>query len=349
MNTSSRSLPDTIESEEELDELLSRPSSAVYRGLQELDGDLMILGVSGKMGPTLARMAVRALDDLNLPYHVYGVARFSRPAVQDQLQKWGVRTIPCDLLNASELANLPASRHIIFMAGQKFGTTHNRELTWAINTYAPALVAQRYKNASIVILSTGNVYPLVSVISGGSSEDDAPAPIGEYAASSLGRERIFEYFSRINGTRCAIMRLNYANEMRYGVLTDIARKVWSDRPITLEMGAFNAIWQGDANARALGLFAHCAAPPFTINVTGPETISVRYAAECFGHMFGKTPIFMGMESDNALLSNAAQSQHLFGYPTVSLDQMMIWIGHWTQQGGPLLGKPTHFEVRDGRF
>ncbi|MCC6168187.1 MAG: NAD(P)-dependent oxidoreductase [Caldilineaceae bacterium] len=347
--THTADLPQHVGSVAQLEELLSRPTSPALSGLRQLDGDLVILGVSGKMGPTLARMAVRALEQLGLPYKVYGVARFSRAGVQAELEAAGVTPVACDLLDRAALARLPDSRHVVFMAGQKFGTTGNQHMTWAINTHLPALVCERYNDAAIVAFSTGNVYPLTPVVEGGAQEHDDPQPVGEYAASCLGRERIFEYYSRTQGLRCAIMRLNYAVELRYGVLVDIASKVWTGQPVDVSMGAANVIWQGDANAQALGLLAHCATPPLVVNVTGPETVSVRRVAERFGRIFGVTPQLFGAESSTALLSNASRAQALFGYPTVALDQILVWIADWVQAGGTSLHKPTHFETRDGRF
>lgn len=341
--------PAAINNVNQLEELLSRPTPAVLAAMQTLTSDLVILGVSGKMGPTLARMAVRAINELALPYKVYGVARFSQPAARDSLEAAGVHTITCDLLDRAALAQLPDSRNVIFMAGQKFGTTGAQHLTWGINTYLPALAAERYAEARMVVFSTGNVYPLTPVYSGGAREGDEPNPVGEYAASCLGRERIFEYFSRTQDLRCAIMRLNYAVEMRYGVLTDIARKVFHGEAVDVSMGAANVIWQGDANAQALALLTHCATPPFICNITGPETVSIRRVAEQFGELFGKEARFTGSEAATALLSNAALAQQLFGYPTVSLQQMITWIAAWIQHGGAALNKPTHFETRDGRF
>jgi nucleoside-diphosphate-sugar epimerase len=332
-----------------LEELLSRPTPAALAGLRTVDSDLVILGVSGKMGPTLARMAVRGLAELGLPYRVYGVARFSQPAARVALEAAGVQTIPCDLLDRAALAQLPASRNVIFMAGQKFGTTGSQHMTWGINTYLPALVAERYEDARTVVFSTGNVYPLTPVAYGGSHEGDEPAPVGEYAASCLGRERVFEYFARVHGLPCAIMRLNYAIDLRYGVLVDVARKVWAGEPVDVTMGAANVIWQGDANGQALALLAHCATPPFICNITGPETVSIRRAAEEFGVRFGRPAQIVGSEAPTALLSNAARAQQLFGYPTVSLQQLISWIAAWVAADGPQLGKPTHFETRDGRF
>lgn len=345
----SSSLPATIADVEQLEELLSRPTPTLLAALQTLDSDLTILGVSGKMGPTLARMAVRALAELGLPYKVYGVARFSQSETREPLEAAGVHTITCDLLNRDALAQLPDSRNVIFMAGQKFGTTGAQYMTWGINTYLPALAAERYADARMVAFSTGNVYPLTPVVSGGAREGDEPNPTGEYAASCLGRERILEYFSRTQGLRCAIMRLNYAVEMRYGVLVDVARKVYRGESVDVSMGAANVLWQGDANAQALALLAHCDTPPFICNITGPETVSIRRVAAQFGELFGKEAQIVGSEAPTALLSNAAQAQQLFGYPTVSLQQMVVWIADWIQRDGAALDKPTHFESRDGRF
>lgn len=342
-------IPATIENVEQLEELLSRPTPSLLASLQTLDSDLVILGVSGKMGPTLARMAVRAINELGLPYKVYGIARYSQPASRESLEAAGVHTIPCDLLNREALAQLPDSRNVIFMAGQKFGTTGAQHMTWGINTYLPALCAERYSDARTVVFSTGNVYPLVPNYSGGSRESDEPNPIGEYAASCLGRERIFEYFSRTKGLPCAIMRLNYAVEMRYGVLVDIARQVCNDQSISVGNGTANVIWQGDANAQALALLNHCDSPPFICNITGPEMVSIRRVAEQFAELFGKEAHFTGSEASTSLLSNSAQAQRLFGYPTVSLQQMILWIADWVAKDGVALNKPTHFETRDGRF
>ena len=341
--------PSAIADIEQLEELLSRPTPALLASLKTLDSDIVILGVSGKMGPTLARMAVRAITELGLPYKVYGVARFSQPGGREPLEAAGVHTIACDLLDRAALAQLPDSRNIIFMAGQKFGTTGSQHMTWGINTFLPGLAAERYAGARFVVFSTGNVYPLTPVVNGGAREGDDPNPVGEYAASCLGRERIFEYFSRTQGLPCAFMRLNYAIEMRYGVLVDIARKIYNGETIDVSMGAANVIWQGDANAQALSLLAHCAAPPFVCNITGPETVSIRRVAQQFGEIYGKDAQLVGSEAPTALISNAALAQQLFGYPTVSLQQMIVWIADWIERGGAALNKPTHFETRDGRF
>jgi nucleoside-diphosphate-sugar epimerase len=338
-----------IHSEQELEDLLSAPAPAVLAAMQGLESDLLVLGVGGKMGPTLARMAARALQEIASPYKVIGVARFSQPALREKLEVWGIETIACDLLDARALAALPDSRNLIFMAGQKFGTTGAEDVTWAMNTGLPMLVCERYHQGRAVVFSTGNVYPLTPVVQGGALESDSTGAVGEYANSCLGRERVFEYYSRRRGLRCAVMRLNYAIDMRYGVLLDIGSKVHAGRAVDLSMGAVNVIWQGDANAQALALLDHCAAPPFILNVTGPETASVRQLAHLFGEIFGVEPEFTGFETDTALLSNASRAQQLFGYPTVALRQLVEWTAAWIEQGGATLNKPTSFEVRDGRF
>lgn len=342
-------LPVPITTEEELESQLSTPTPAVLDALRTLDSDLYILGVGGKMGPTLARMAARALDELQSPYHVYGVARFSQPGLRERLEAWRVQTIACDLLDRRAVAALPDSRNLIYMAGQKFGTTGNEALTWAMNTYVPALVAERYAQARIVAFSTAGVYDLSPVVWGGLREIDRAEALGEYANSCLGRERIFEYFSRTNGLRCAIVRLSYAIDLRYGVLVDIAQAVKAGRPVNLEMGAVNVIWQGDANAVALGLLAHCAQPPFVVNVSGPGAVAVRRLAEHFGQLFNVRPVFEGQEAPTALIVDSGVAHRLFGYPQVTLNQMVEWVAAWVARDNVTLGKPTHFEVRDGRY
>ncbi|MEZ4864443.1 MAG: NAD-dependent epimerase/dehydratase family protein [Caldilineaceae bacterium] len=342
-------LPTALHNETELDELLSRPSPLVLETAQRLESDLLILGVGGKMGPTLARMAARALAEVGSPHRVIGVARFSQPALPAQLTAWGVTPLACDLLDRQTLATLPDCRHVIFMAGQKFGTSGQSARTWAMNSYMPALVAERFTQANVVVFSTGNVYPLTPVAQGGSLESDTPNPVGEYAMSCLGRERIFEHFALTQGLRCAIMRLNYAIDLRYGVLLDIAQRVYSGQPIDLSMGNANVIWQGDANAQALALLDHCSTPPFVLNVTGPETVSVRRVAEVMGRLLAQEPHFVGQEAPTALLSNAAKAQQLFGYPSVSLQQMIEWTVAWVKNERVVWNKPTHFEARDGKF
>ena len=314
-----------------------------------LEGDILILGVGGKMGPTLAKQAKRAIDLAGITKKVIGVSRFSTPGVRENLHEAGIETIAADLLSEDCLQNLPDIQNVILMAGRKFGSTDNESLTWAMNSYMPGRVADKYRDSQLVIFSTGNVYPLTPVSHGGATECLPPAPIGEYAQSCLSRERICAYFSSRFGTPMAILRLNYAIDLRYGILLDIAEKVYTEQPIPLEMGNVNVIWQADANAVALRVFAHCQSPPLTLNVTGPETISVRYLALRFGALFNKPPRFEGEEAVTALLSNASQCHRLFRYPRVSLEQMIEWIAEWVRIGGTTLRKPTHFEVRDGKF
>jgi len=338
-----------IQSEEQLEDLLSQPSGADRQAVGALEGDLLILGAGGKMGPTLARRARRAADEAGVGLRVIAVARFSDPSVRQKLERWGVETLAADLLQEHRLAELPDAPNVIFMAARKFGSTGDEPLTWAMNTYLPARVALRYRNSRIVAFSSGNVYPLVPVVSGGATEATPPDPVGEYAQSVLGRERMFQYFSGLYGTPVALLRLNYAVELRYGVLLDIGRKVFERRPVDLSMGAVNVIWQGDANSICLRAFRLASSPPEILNVTGPETLSVRWIAQRFGEHFGVDPVFEGAEAATALLNNAARCHHLFGYPSVSAEQVIEWVAQWIAAGGAVLGKPTHFEVRDGKF
>ena len=338
-----------IKTESQLESYLSKPTDEVTAALATLKGDVLILGVGGKMGPTLAKQAKRAIDAAGITKRVIGVSRFSTPGVQENLQAAGIETIAADLLSENSLQNLPNIENVILMAGRKFGSIGNQSLTWAMNGYMPGRVADKFRNSRLVIFSTGNVYPLTPVSYGGATENSPVAPIGEYAQSCLSRERICTYFSSQFGTPMAILRLNYAIDLRYGILLDIAEKVYAEELISLEMGNVNVIWQGDANAIALRAFAHCQSPPLILNVTGPETVSVRYLASCFGTLFNKSPRFEGEESETVLLSNASRCHQLFGYPYVSLGQMIEWVAEWVRRGGTTLHKPTHFEVRDGKF
>mgnify|MGYP001770775342 FL=1 len=333
----------------ELEERLSRPMPEVVQVFRQLQGDLLVLGVAGKMGPTLARMARRAMDEAQNPAVVYGVARFSQAEVCEQLENVGVQTIACDLLDADSVRRLPDAPNVVFMAGMKFGTTGAEALTWAMNTVVPANVAERFRRSRIVVFSTGNVYPLVPVVQGGATEATPPAPIGEYAQSALGRERVFEYFCARYHTPVAIYRLNYAVELRYGIILDVAQKVWTGTPVPLAMGCVNVLWQGDACAWALRCLPLAQSPPLVLNATGPETVSIRQLAYRLGELMGKEPLFEGTEADTALLSNAGKAHRLFGYPTVPLDTVVQWVAYWVMQSLPTLDKPTHFEVRNGRF
>jgi nucleoside-diphosphate-sugar epimerase len=339
----------TIDTIEQLEERLSRPSEADVLAMAALEGELLILGVGGKMGPSLARLARRAADKAGSPKRILAVSRFSEPGLREQLESIRIETIACDLLEPGALAALPDVPNVIFLAARKFGTTGAEHLSWASNTYLPGLTAERFRASRIVTFSSGNVYPLRRVAEGGALETTTPEPAGEYAQSVLGRERMFEYASARYGTEVAILRLNYAVELRYGVLVDIGRSVFEQRPIDLCTGFVNVIWQGDANSVCLRSLAHCAAPPFVFNVTGPETLSVRDLARQFGERFGIQPAFAGTEADSALLSDAGKAHGLFGYPSVGIRELMDWTARWIEIGGKTHNKPTHFQVRDGKF
>jgi len=345
----SESYPETIRDLEQLEDLLSRPTPRVIETMARLEGDLIVLGVGGKIGPSLAHMAKRASDAAGTRRRVIGVARFSTPGLEEQLQGWGIETFRSELLHRDELAALPDAPNVLYLAAMKFGTSGQEPTTWARNVYLPGMIAERYAQSRIVAYSTGNVYHLSPVERGGSVETDPPNPVGEYAMSCLGRERIFAYFSQMNGTPVALIRLNYANEMRYGTLVDLAQKVMAGATIDLAMGYFNAIWQGDNNAMTLQALGEAASPPSVFNVTGPRTLSVRETAEAFGRLLGKPVRFAGQESPDALLSNATKAYETFGRPTVSEEQLIRWIADWQRRGGPTLNKPTHFAARDGKF
>lgn len=316
---------------------------------RHLPGDIVILGVAGKMGPTLARMAQRAAEASGVPRRVIGVARFSDPDQEASLHAHGIETVKADLLDRQALAALPDAPHVVFMAGRKFGSTGLESLTWAMNVHVPALVAERYASSRIVAFSTGNVYGLTRRGQGGSRETDAPQPVGEYAMSCLGRERIFEHFSRVNATPMALLRLNYATELRYGVLVDLARRIVGGEPIDLSMGYVNVIWQGDANAMALSALAHAGTPPFVVNLAGAEELSVRTTSEALGRALGLPVRFVGTEAEDALLSSAQLGHTQLCAPSVSVDELIAWTAEWVGRGGASLGKPTHFESRDGGF
>lgn len=342
-------LPTEIGTVEELEELLSEPSAAAVEAIRLAPGDIVILGVAGKMGPTLARMARRAMDAAGLGHRVIGVSRFSSPSEQRGLEAHGIETIRCDLLDESALAQLPAAPNVVFMAGRKFGSTGDEPLTWAMNTHLPSLVCRRYRNSRIVAFSTGNVYGLTPHGRGGSREEDTPNPIGEYAMSCLGRERMFEYFSRTLDIPVALLRLNYATEMRYGVLVDLAQRIARREPIDLSMGYFNVIWQADANAMALAALAHATSPATILNLAGREELSVRAVAEELGRRMNVPVTFTGVEAGDALLSNGGRGWQLFGAPRVDAGQLIAWTAEWIGRGGESLGKPTHFESRAGQF
>lgn len=339
-----------IQNLSELEERLSRPSDAVVSAMKAMDGDLLILGAGGKMGPSLARLARRAADMAGTPRRIIAVSRFTNAHLTAELSGQGVETLACDLLEPGSVSRLPEIPNVIFMAGRKFGTSGDQQMTWAINTFLPGLVADRLRHSRIVAFSTGNVYPLRSLSQGGAAETTPVDPIGEYAQSALGRERMFQYASARWGTPVAILRLNYAVELRYGVLVDVGRAVLERRPISLSVPYVNVIWQGDANSWCLRSLAHCQSPPLILNITGPETLSVREVAAEFGRAFGVEPVFESdINNSTALLSDAGKANALFGNPTVTPTKMIRWIADWIREGGVTLGKPTHFQQRDGRF
>lgn len=334
---------------EKLYQALLKPSPALLEDITRIDGDILLLGVGGKMGPAMARLAKAAVDIAGVQKKITGVSRFSEPGLQDELNALGIETIPADLLNDEELQRLPAAKNVIYLAGQKFGTTGKESYTWAMNTYLPGRVAEKYRDANIVVFSTGNVYPLSPVLNGGLTEDVPAAPVGEYGQSCLGRERMFQYFSSLHGTPLFIYRLNYANDVSYGVLLEIAKAVYEQREIDLRMGHVNIIWQGDANEIAIRALLHCEAPAKTVNVTGPETVAVRWLAGEFGKRMNKEPRFVNNEQPDTLLSNSAECFRLFGYPRVTLKQMIDLIAGWLMEGGKTINKPTHFQEREGKF
>ncbi|MEQ9439226.1 MAG: NAD-dependent epimerase/dehydratase family protein [Cyclobacteriaceae bacterium] len=334
---------------EKLEEKILQPTTALVNDLSTLEGDIMILGVGGKMGPSLAVLAKKALEQAGKSNQVIGVSRFSEASLQQQLEAQGIQTIKADLLDHAQLNALPDTKNIIFMAGTKFGTSGNESFTWAMNTYLPGMVAQKFRFSRIVTFSTGNVYPFVPVFSGGASEEITPEPIGEYAQSCLGRERIFEHFAQKYQIPMVLYRLNYAVDFRYGVLLEIAKSVLEAREIDLSTGHVNVIWQGDANEYALRSLLLCSTPPRLLNITGPETVSVRWAAYEFGKIFQKTPRFINEEQPTALLNNASAAHQAFGYPKVTLRQMMDILATWLTEGGKTINKPTHFQERKGAF
>lgn len=336
---------DRIADEEELEEALSRPTKADAAFASSLEGDVIVLGAGGKMGPSLCRLVRRA----GIRGTVTAVSRFSQPAVRDGLESAGIRTVSCDLLDRSSVERLPESRNVLFLAGQKFGTGGNEPVTWAENTWLPALVAERFRDSRIVAFSTGNVYPLLRVSEGGATEAHPTGPVGEYAQSALGRERIFQYFSSRSGTPVLLFRLNYAVELRYGILRDVGEKVLRREPIDLTMGYVNVIWQRDANSAAFRSLGLCESPAKVLNMTGAEILAIRRIAERFAERFGVEPAFRGREAETALLSDASHGHALLGPSETTTEQMVAWTAEWIRSGGKSLGKPTHFDQREGSF
>jgi len=346
MNAAAPMLPDAFRDEAHVEDFMTQPSDLLRVDLDKAPGDILVLGVGGKMGPTLARLAKRAMPNRR----VIGVARFSEEGLREKLQSWDVECIAADLLDRASLEKLPKSPNVVFMAGRKFGSTGAEHLTWAMNAHVPAMVAEVFAKSRIVSFSTGCVYPYVDVEKGGAAEEVAAVPpAGAYANSCAAREAMFEHFSRKHETPGRIIRLNYAIDMRYGVLHDVASKVFFEKAIDLTAGHVNVIWQGDANTMILRMFAHCTTPTSPINISGPETISIRWLASEFGKAFGKQPKFTGKEAGDGWLVNTSKARKLLGEPPVSLERMIRWTADWIARNQKSLGKETHYDTRDGSF
>lgn len=335
--------------EEKLNELLTTPSDKLVADIAKIKGDIMILGAGGKMGPTLCLLAKNAIKKAGIEKRVIAVSRFSDAIALNLLHANGIETISCDLLDHDSLEALPEVENVIYMAGRKFGTDGQEYLTWAMNATLPAFVAYKFRKSNIVVFSSGNIYPIVPLHTGGCTEEDKVGPIGEYAMSCLARERAFEYAANQYGTNVFIYRLNFAVDLRYGVLYDCAKKIMDGTPISLSTPCFNFIWQGTANEIAIRGLLHCAAPAVKMNVTGPEIVSIKSTAIKLGKLLGKEPLFEGEPQNNAYLSNASRAIELFGYPEVSVDTLIRWQAEYILDGGRTLNKPTHFEERKGSY
>ena len=334
----------------ELESFIATPSEELIAMMKRLDGDIMILGVAGKMGVTMAMLAANAIKAAGVEKSVYGVARFSDAEAQAKLEACGVKTITCDLMDQAQVSSLPQVKNIVFMAGRKFGTQGCEDLTWAMNVLAPSYAANHFKNSRITAFSTGCVYPLVTAEEGGCTEDVQPEPVGEYSQSCLGRERILEYSARMNKTEMLLFRLNYSIDLRYGVLHDIAMPIWKGEKVNNSVSHFNAIWQGCANEAALRSLELVRNPVNILNVTGPETVSTEEVAEEFGRLFGKKVEYMyPVAGKRGYLNNAGKMFELFGKPSITMQQMIKWQAEWIKAGGETLNKPTHFEVNNGKF
>jgi nucleoside-diphosphate-sugar epimerase len=346
MTPAAPALPERFRDEDHLEDFMTQPNDLLRVDLRKAPGDIIVLGVGGKMGPTLARLAKRA----DPARRVIGVARFSEAGLREKLQSWDIECIEADLLDRAGIEKLPRSPNVVFMAGRKFGSSGAEHLTWAMNAHVPAMVAEVFAKSRIVAFSTGCVYPYVDVTKGGATEETpAVPPPGAYANSCVAREAMFEHFSRKHDTPGRIIRLNYAIDMRYGVLHDVASKVHAGAIIDLTAGHVNVIWQGDANAMILRMLAHCTTPASPINISGPETISIRWLAEEFGRLFGKTPQFTGREAADGWLVNTSKARKLLGEPPVPLERMIRWTADWIARGARSLGKETHYDTRDGSF
>ncbi len=335
--------------EERLNTLLTEPSQALIEDMKKIKGDITVLGAGGKMGGTLCLLAKKALEKAGLQNKVIAVSRFTDPLAVKLLNENNIKTVSMDLQNISELNSLQESENVIYMAGRKFGTDGSEWQTWGMNASLPAFVAEKFKSSNIVVFSSGNIYPIVPIHSGGCTEEVKPVPIGEYAMSTLARERAFEYGSNKYGTKVLMYRLNYAVDLRYGVLFDIASNILAGNPVSLSTPVFNCIWQGTANEIALRSLLYANNPPAILNVTGPEIVSVKKAALKLGKLLGKEPIFSGVEQNDAYLNDASLACKLFGYPTVSIETLIEWQAQWILDGGRSLGKPTHFEERKGSY
>lgn len=334
---------------EELLEMMTRPSARLVEDVRKIEGDILILGAGGKVGPSLAIMAARACKEAGIQKRVMAASLFDRSGTAEAMAGYGVEIIESDFSDPAQLAALPDCPNIIFMAGKKFGTTGNQSTTWAVNVLLPAKVCERYPQANFVVFSTGNVYGDVPILSGGSVEGDEPNPDGEYGQTCLGRERVFEHFAAINGTKSLLFRLNYAIELRYGVLFDIASAVYNDKPVSLGRGVYNCIWQGDVCEYAIRSLLHTANPPAALNVTGPQCLSTRWTAEVFGKLFGKTPTFAGEEQPAGIYSNTTKLGGLMGMPLMPLEEMIRLQADWLRAGGESIDAPTHFEQVDGKY
>jgi nucleoside-diphosphate-sugar epimerase len=332
-----------------LEEQWLSPSAALIEDIKKIEGDILILGAGGKIGPSIARLAKQAINEAGLDTRVIGVSRFSEPGLTAELNAEGIETIVADILEDHQLQALPEVENVLYLAGTKFGTSGNEPYTWAMNTYLPGRVAEKFRNSKIVVYSTGNVYPFTPVAAGGATEEMRADPVGEYGQSCLGRERMFQHFSSIYGTKLLIYRLNYAIDFKYGVLLEVAKSVLAGKAINLSTGHVNVIWQGDANEMAIRSLLHCEAPAKILNITGPETVSLRWLAGEFGRIFNIVPEFVNEEQSSALLSNAAESFRLFGYPRTTLKQMIGITAQWLLEGGKTINKPTHFQERKGQF
>lgn len=335
--------------EERLNELLTTPSKELTQEIKKIKGDILVLGAGGKIGPTICVKAMRAIKESGICKKVIAVSRFTDPVTKEYLKENNVEMISCDMQDIEQLRGLPDVENVIYLTGRKFGTVGQEWKTWGVNAALSTHVAEKYKKSNIVVFSSGNIYPIVPLASGGCTEETPVAPVGEYAQSCLARERIFDYYSNQFGTRVFTYRLNYAVDLRYGVIYDIAKKLMEQVPISITSPCFNCIWQGDAAEIAIRGLLRAGSPSVIRNVTGPEIVSVKYVAEKLGELLDKKPLFEGEEANNAYISNAAKAMEEFGYPSVSVETMITWQAQWINAGGRTLNKPTHFEERKGGY